>query len=97
GSYDVVHVNVTGLGYSSYEDIFSSTGAQLAEARDMIGGAGTLLLNADHLLVSSSSGSLGVTSASDTFKVNPHTSEAIVASGRAGETFELGAGFGQES
>ena len=87
----------TGLGYSSYEDIFSSTGAQLAEARDMIGGAGTLLLNADDLLVSSSSGSLGVTTGSDTFKLNPHTSELIIASGRAGETFEFGAGFGQES
>ena len=97
GSYDMVHSNVTGLGYSSYEDIFSSTGAQLAEARDMTGGAGTLLLNADDLLVSTSSGSLGVTTASDTFKVNSHTSELIVASGRAGETFELGAGFGQES
>ena len=97
GSYDVVHSNVTGLSYSSYEDIFNSTGAQLAEARDMIGGAGTLLLNADDLLVSSSSGSLGVTTGSDTFKLNSHTSESIIASGRAGETFELGAGFGHES
>ena len=97
GSYDVVHSNVTGLSYSSYEDIFSSTGAQLAEARDMIGGAGTLLLNADDLLVSSSSGSLAVTTGSDTFKLNPHTSELIIASGRSGETFEFGAGFGHES
>jgi len=97
GSYDVVHSNVTGLSYSSYEDIFNSTGAQLAEARDMIGGAGTLLLNADDLLVSSSSGSLAVTTGSDTSKLNPHTSESIIASGRSGETFEFGAGFGHES
>jgi parallel beta-helix repeat protein len=97
GGYDIYHSNVTGLGYSSYDDIFSSTGARLAEARDMIGGAGTLLLNADHLLVSSSSGSLGVTTGSDTFKVNPHASESIIASGRTGETFEFGAGFGHVS
>ena len=57
GSYDVAYSEVTGLGYSSYEDIFNSAGLQVAEARDMIGGAGTLILNADHLTVSSSSGS----------------------------------------
>ena len=88
---------MTGLGYSSYEDIYSSAGVQVAEARDMIGGAGTLILNADHLTVSSSSGSLRVTTGSDTFKVNSHASESIIASGRTAETFEFGSGFGHES
>jgi large repetitive protein len=97
GSYDVAYSEVTGLSYSSYEDIFNSAGVQVAEARDMIGGAGTLILNADHLTVSSSSGSLGVTTGSDTFKVNSHASESIIASGRTAETFEYSSGFGHES
>ena len=96
GSYDIAYSEVTGLGYSSYEDIFNSAGLQVAEARDMIGGAGTLILNADHLTVSSSSGSLRVTTGSDTFKVNSHASELIIANGRTAETFELGSGFGHE-
>ena len=96
GSYEVAYSNLTGLSYSSYEDIFNSAGTQIAEARDMIGGAGTLILNADHLTVSSSSGSLGVATGSDTFKVNSHASEAIIATGRAAETFDLGLGFGHE-
>jgi hypothetical protein len=97
GSYDVAYSDVTGLSYSSYEDIFNSAGVQAAEARDMIGGAGTLILNADHLTVSSSSGSLGVTTGPDSFEVNSQTSESIVASGRTAETFEYGSGFGHES
>ena len=97
GSYDVAYSDVTGLSYSSYEDIFNSAGVQVAEARDMIGGAGTLILNADHLTVSSSSGSLGMTTGPDSFEVNSHTSESIVASGRTAETFEYGSGFGHES
>jgi hypothetical protein len=54
-------------------------------------------LDANHLIVSSSSGSLGVTTGSDTFQVNAHTSESIVASGRTAETFAYGSGFGHES
>jgi hypothetical protein len=56
-----------------------------------------LALDANHLTVFSSSGSLGVTTGPDRFKVNAHTSESIVASGRTGETFEYGSGFGHES
>ena len=94
GSYDVVHFDVTGLSYTSYDDIYNSARAQVAEARDMSSGAGTLILDANHLAVSSSSGSLGVTTGSDTFKVDSHTSKSIIASGRAGETFDYGSGFG---
>ena len=96
GSYDVVHFDVTGLSYTSYDDIYNSARAQVAEARDMSSGAGTLILDANHLAVSSSSGSLGVTTGSDSFRVDSHTSELIIASGRAGETFEYGSGFGHE-
>ena len=97
GSYDVAYSEVTGLSYSSYEDIYNSAGVQIAEARDLIGGAGTLVLDANQLSISSSSGSLGVTTGSDTFKVNSHANESIIASGRAGETFAYGSGFGHES
>jgi hypothetical protein len=77
GSYDVAYSEVTGLSYSSYEDIYNSAGVQVAEARDLIGGAGTLVLDANQLSISSSSGSLGVTTGSDTFKVNSHANESI--------------------
>ncbi len=96
GSYDVAHFDVTGLSYTSYEDIHNSAGAPVAEARDMIGGAGTLILDADHLSVFSSAGLLSVTTGPDTFNVNSHTSELIVANGRTGETFDFGSGFGHE-
>ena len=97
GSHDVAYSDVTGLSYSSYEDIFNSAGVQVAEARDMVGGAGMLILDANHLTVSSSSGSFAVTTGSDTFKVNSHANESIDASGRTAETFEFGSGFGHES
>ena len=96
GSYDVAHFDVTGLSHTSYEDLYNSAGTQVAEAGDMSGGAGALILDANHLSVSSSSGSLGVTTGSDRFNVNSHTSELIVASGWNAETFEYGSGFGQE-
>jgi hypothetical protein len=96
GSYDVAHFDVKGLSYTSYEDIYNSARGQVAEARDMSSGTGTLMLDADHLLISSSA-RLGVTTGSDTFEVNSHTSESIVASGRTAETFEYGSGFGHES
>ena len=97
GSHDVAYSDVTGLSYSSYEDIFNSAGVQVAEARDMVGGAGMLILDANHLTVSSSSGSFAVTTGSDTFKVNSHANELIDASGRTAETFEFGSGFGHQS
>ncbi len=96
GSHAIAYSEVTGLSYSSYEDIFNSAGVQVAEARDMIGGTGTLILNADHLTVSASSGSFGVTTGPDTFKVNSHASELIISSGRTAETFAFGSGFGHE-
>ena len=97
GSYDVAHFNVTGLSYTSYEEIYNSTRAEVAVAQDMSGGAGTLILDANHLTVSASSGQLSMTNGSDTFELNPHTSESIVSSGRAAESFDYGSGFGQES
>ena len=41
--------------------------------------------------------SLSVTTGSDTFEVNPHANESIVANGRDAETFGWGSGFGRES
>ena len=40
GSYDIAHFDVSGLGYSSYEDLYNSSGAHVAEAHDMLGGSG---------------------------------------------------------
>ncbi len=85
GSYDVAYSEVTGLSYSSYEDIYNSAGVQVAEARDLIGGAGTLVLDANQLSISSSSGSLGVTTGSDTFKFNSHANELTIASAPDGD------------
>ncbi len=42
GSYDIAHFDVSGLGYSSYEDIYNASGAHVAEAQDMTSGSGTL-------------------------------------------------------
>ena len=81
GSYDIAHFDVSGLGYSSYEDIYSSSGAHMAEAQDMMTGSGTLLLYGNGLTVNSGSGQLSVTTGADAFALNPHTNEAITASG----------------
>jgi Bacterial Ig-like domain len=97
GSYDAAHFDVKGLSYTSYEDIYNSARSQVAEARDMSSGAGTLMLDADHLLISSSARQLGVTTGPDTFEVNSHTSQSIVASGQTAETFKYGSVFGHES
>jgi hypothetical protein len=96
-SYDLAHFDVSGLGYSSYEDIYSVSGAHVAEARDMIGGSGTLSLYGDSLTVNSGPSQLSVTTGADTFTLNPHSTEAVTASGLTGEVFEYEAGFGQST
>ena len=93
GSYDVAYSEVTGLSYSSYEDIYNSAGVQVAEARDLIGGAGTLVLDANQLSISSSSGSLGVTTGSDTFKVNSHANEVDYRERPGGRDLRVRFGF----
>jgi hypothetical protein len=97
GSYDVAHFDVTGLGYTSYEDIYNAAATPAAAAQDMTVGSGNLVLYANGLTMTSSSGSESVATGSDTFAINPHTTETVTATGRKNETFVFGAGFGQDA
>jgi hypothetical protein len=97
GSYDIANFGVTGLGYSSYEDIYSSAGTLVAEARDMTNGSGNLVLDANGLTIASASGSESVTTGSDTFAINPHAVETVTATNMQSETFVYGPGFGQDT
>ena len=97
GSYDVANFGVTGLGYSSYEDIYNSAGTLVAEARDMTNGSGNLILDANGLTITSASGSESVTTGSDTFAINPHSVETVTATNMQSETFVYGPGFGQDT
>ena len=97
GSYDIAHFNVSGLGYSSYEDIYNASGAHVAEAQDMTNGSGTLLLYGNGLTINSGPGQLSVTTGADTFALNPHANEAITATGHNSEVFAYEAGFGQST
>ena len=58
GSYQVTYAGVTGLAYSSYEDVYNTAGALVADAQDMTNGSGNLLLSANGLTISSSSAKL---------------------------------------
>ena len=89
--------DVTGETYSAYEDIFNSAGTLLAEARDMTDGSGRLLLFANGVTTTTSSGSESVTTGSDTFAINPHSVETTNATDMQSETFVYGPGFGQDT
>ncbi len=97
GSYDVANFGVTGLGYSSYEDIYNSAGTLVAEARDMTNGSGNLILYANGLTITSATGSESVTTGSDTFAINPHSVETVTATNMQSDTFVYGPGFGQDT
>ena len=92
--YQTAYAGVTGLGYSSYENVYNTAGALVAAAQDMTNGSGNLLLSANGLAISSSSGQLRVTSGADTFNLNAHSTEAISATGLSSETFKYASGFG---
>ena len=97
GSYDVADFGVTGKAYSSYENIYNSTGTLQAVAQDNTNGSGSLLLDANGLTTTSSSGSESVTVGSDTFAINPHSVETVTATNMQSETFAYGPGFGQDT
>ena len=97
GSYQTTYAGVTGLAYSSYEDVYNAAGALVADAQDMTNGSGNLLLSANGLTISSSSGQLSVKSGADTFSLKAHSTEAISATGFNLETFNYASGFGQSS
>ena len=94
GSYQTAYAGVAGLGCSSYENVYNTAGALVAAAQDMTNGSGNLLLSANGLAISSSSGQLRVTSGADTFNLNAHSTEAISATGLSSETFKYASGFG---
>ena len=97
GSYQTTYAGVTGLAYSSYEDVYNTAGALVADAQDMTNGSGNLLLSANGLTISSSSGNLQLTAGADTFNLKAHATEAISATGLNSETFKYASGFGQSS
>jgi hypothetical protein len=99
GSYDLLHSDVTGQVYSSYEDVYNAGGSRVAEARDNKNGTGGITLYGDNLKVAVSSTQEGVQSGPDLFVFNPHFSnEAITqAPGTDDETFVFGPAFGKDA
>ena len=97
GSYEGAYAGVTGEPYSSYETVFNSAQTRVAAAENMTTGSGQLLLYANGLAISSSSGALSVTTGSDAFAVNAHATEAISATGLNSETFKYASGFGDST
>ena len=51
GSYDIAYFNMTGKTYSSYEDIYNSAAALVADAQNKVNGSGNLLLYANGLTI----------------------------------------------
>ena len=97
GSYDIACFDVLGLGYSSYEDIYSASGARVAEAQDLTDGSGTLLLYGNGLTINSGPKQLSVAAGGDIFALNPHANETITASGHNSEVFAYEAGFARST
>ena len=97
GSYDIFHAGVTGQAYSSYEDVYSKSGAKVAESRDNTNGTGSLVLYGDGLTVSSSSTGQSVQTGADVFTFNPHSTEGVTATGMNNEVFVYKPSFGQDS
>ena len=89
GSYDVAYFGVTGKAYSSYEDIYNSAGTLVADAQNNVNGTGNLLLYANGLTVTSSSGSDSVTTGSDTFAITPQSVETTTADQHAKRDLRL--------
>ena len=89
GSYDVAYFGVTGKAYSSYEDIYNSAGTLVADAQNNVNGTGSLLLYANGLTVTSSSGSDSVTTGADSFAITPQSVETTTATNMQSETFAL--------
>jgi hypothetical protein len=98
GSYDIAYFNVTGQTYSSYENIYNTAAARVVTAQDNVDGSGNLILYANGLTTTYSSGNASVTVGSDTFAINPHSVETTtVMNSKSNETFVYGAGFGQDT
>ena len=98
GGYDISHFNISGLSYSSYEDMFNSSRAELAEARVLAAGGGVLNLDASGLMTTAgASAALRVTSGSDVYLLTPEAHEAITTTGESSEVLVFDAGFGADS
>jgi hypothetical protein len=97
-SYDIAYFSVTGQAYSSYEAIYNTAAALVANAQNNVDGSGTLILYANALTVTSASGSESVAIGSDTFAVTPHSVErTTIMNSKSNETFVYGPGFGQDT
>jgi len=97
-SYDIAYFGVTGQTYSSYEDIYNTAAALVADAQNNVSGSGNLILYANAFTITSASGSESVTIGLDTFAVNPHFVETTtIENSKSNETFVYGSGFGQDT
>src|SRR5208282_4503158 len=97
-SYDIAYFDVTGQTYSSYEDIYNTAAALVADAHNNVTGSGNLILYANAFTITSASGSESVTIGLDTFAVNPHFVETTtIENSKSNETFVYGSGFGQDT
>ena len=85
-------------GYTSHASVIDSSGQTVADAEDMNNGSGILRIFANDVTISSSRGSLDVTTAGgDTFGVNTHANETFAASQAHSEAFDFSSGFGATS
>ncbi len=97
-SYDIAYFDVAGQTYSSYEDIYNTAAALVADAQNNVNGSGNLILYANAFTITSASGSESVTTGSDTFAVSPHSVETTtIENSKSNETFVCGPGFGQDT
>ena len=97
-SYDIAYFDVTGQTYSSYEAIYNTAAALVADAQNNLGGSGNLILYANAFTITSASESESVTIGSDMFAITPHSVETTtIMNSKSNETFVYGPGFGQDT
>ncbi len=97
GSYDIADFNILGQSYTSYENVYNSSGGHVAYAVDNSNGTGTLTLYGNGGAVSVGSGQLSVTAGADAFALNAHATETITATGTTGDTFAFAPNFGTDA
>src|SRR5436305_1972911 len=97
GSYELSRAAIPNAPYTSVLTMYSATNAAVANAVNMANGTGRLVLVASGMTTSSASGTLSATANADTFALEAHKKEAIVATGYNSETFGFATGFGADS
>jgi hypothetical protein len=94
GNYETLATPPAGAAYTLDADIYSAAKVLEADARDLSGVSGALRLYANGATVTQGAGALSV-GFGDTYSVDPHTHEAITATGTNSDSFSFASGFGQ--